>query len=323
MNNNSKNAYIGIDVSKAHLDIHIRPIAKQMKIENSQRGMKRLLRFLKQTEYSVQQIVCESSGGYQRLAVRILEEEGYNVWSANPALVKSFIRSEGVLSKTDAHDAKMIALFAEKKEQSYEKEPWSQEMEDLQELVKRKADLVQMLAMEKTRLQSPTVNKACSRLIKGHIRQLEKQIKKVDTITDEQRLLNPVWKKKTEIMQSIPGIGRETAVNLLTFMPELGKITGKQSAALLGVAPYANESGCYRGKTSVRGGRSIPRRLVYMAALSASRANPVLKQFYNRLRTKGKKPKVAIVAVMRKLITFINVLLEKEKLWDSNHYKIA
>ena len=320
---NSEKAFIGVDISKQHLDAYIRPISKHMRVENSKQGIRKLLQKLSKLNHDVGQIACESSGGYQRLMVRMLEEKRYKVWCANPALVKAFIRSEGVLVKTDAHDAKMIALFAEKKNRPYEKPPTTREFEDLQELVKRKSDITQMISSEKVRIQSPTASKECIKMIRQHIRYLEKQSTKIDLVITQRKTSNEEWKKKVEIMESIPGIGKETALNLLVFMPELGNITNKQSSALLGVAPYTRESGNYRGVGIIRGGRAVPRKMVYMAALSASRANPILKEFYCKLIAKGKRPKVALVAVMRKLVVFVNAMLSKEKSWNIDCCKIA
>jgi len=304
---------VGVDVSKDHLDCCIYPTEKLLRIPNTTGGLKKLVRKLLSGK-GVTQVVCEASGGYERLMVKTLRKRGYKVWVVDPKRIKAYKDSKGRRVKTDPIDAKMIALFAGQESCDYEQCNPSEQEEDIKALANRRSSLVAMVINEKKRLQQES-NIACKKSIEQTIRYLEKQIKIIDkkrkVIIEGQGNLQ----KKADIMQSMRGVGATTAHDLLSFVPELGKVENKAIAAIVGVAPETRQSGKYNGHAFIRGGRSAARKALYMAALTASRSNPVLSQFYNRLTSRGKPSKVALVGVMRKMIVTLNVMLREEKTW--------
>jgi transposase len=312
---------VGIDVSKLHLDVHIFPVSKSFRVENSKVGISQLVKNLNPFDSKIDQIVCESSGGYELNVLNVLYSAGYKIWRVNPRRVKSFIESEGILVKTDSSDARMLAMFAMEKKSSYEPHISTKDDFKLRGAIKRRSDLIGMIKAEKTRLQSPFYETEIAG-IKKLIKLLESRVKKYDEKINKLILENETWKRKAQIIESIPGVGRVTAMALLSHMPELGSIGHKQAAALLGAAPYTNESGSFKGASKIKGGRPEPRRVVYMAALSAARSNPILKAFYKKLCDRGKRPKVALVAVMRKLIIMINAMIAKNEIWNAHSCEI-
>ena len=312
LTSNITNAAVGVDISKNHLDYYIHPTENLLRIPNTPCGLRRFLREL--SGINVKQIVCEASGGYERLMVKTLRKNGYKVWVVDPKRIKAFKDSKGRRAKTDAIDAKMIALFAAQELCEYELYRPSEEEEKINTLTKRRSTLISMIVNEKKRLQQ-TSDCDCKQSIKIVIQCLEKQLEKIGNkcgfiIKGQDKL-----QKKADIMQSMRGVGTITAHSLISLVPELGKVGDKEIAAIVGVAPETRQSGKYIGHAFIRGGRSVARKVLYMAALTASRSNPVLREFYNRLISKGKKPKVALVAVMRKMIVILNAMLMKEELW--------
>lgn len=305
--------YVGVDVSKDSLSIHFYPLEEAFKIENSAKGMKLLLEKL--AMHDVELITFESTGGYENLLMKYVNKNGYLFWQIDPRRIKYFIAAEGIRYKNDPNDARMIALFSYKNQQTYTKKPLSEEAQKLRAYFRRKQELREYIIMERTRLSSPS-QELFKKNIEKLIKFLEKAIKKLDveilSIIDNDKELT----KKRKIMESIPGVGIESAMALIAEMPELGTVENKQAAALLGVAPYTQESGNYKGKSRTGfDGRQHPRSILYMGALSAGRFNPDLKIFYDRLKDAGKASKVAIIAVTRKLICLINTLLKEDRLW--------
>lgn len=304
--------YLGVDVSKKWLDVHCNPINKVLRVSNDVQGVTGFLQKL--VEYKVVQVVFESSGGYEYLLHRMLDKTGYNTWQVDPSRVKAFRVSEGIRVKTDACDAKILALFAKHKKRAYKVKKASDKMLKLRALVLRRETLTTIIANEKKRLAHP-YQQHCKKDIESHITFIKKQTvsmdKKIGKIIDEDDEL----KRKKEIITSIPGVGNNTASSLIANMQELGQINNKQVAALLGVAPYQRQSGMYVGTAHIQGGRHTPRHMLYMAALTASRCNSIFFAFYQRLLAAGKKPKVALVAIMRKIITVINVMIKKDEVW--------
>lgn len=302
---------VGVDVSKGWLDVYIYPADRYMRIDNTLSGIEMLLTTL--SRFTIEQIVCESSGGYESLLIGQLGKKEYKTWRVDPKRIKAFRESEGIRVKTDKFDAKIIALFAASKRQAYV--PYSPKESDLQlqSLVRRRDDLRHMCTMEKLRLENPQQH--CKSSIKTHIKHLEQQILELNDKIEHEIDSNEEWRKKRDILQSAPGIGKKVAASIIADMPELGKIENKAAAALLGVAPFNQESGKRKGKAYSSGGRSGPRNVLYMAILSASRCNPVIKEFYQRLITAGKKPKVALVACMNKMIRILNSMLKKQEPW--------
>jgi transposase len=309
--------FVGVDVSKDNLDIFFRPLNHHFRARNDINGLSEILKKL--SEYDPIRIVCESSGGYEKLLIRTLSQAGYPIWLVEPKRIKSFIASDGIKAKTDKIDASMIALFAQQKElpeQIRIKIPKKNE-ELLKALVRRKNDLMGIIVREKTRLAHPQVE-FCLDKIQQHIDFMTDQIKELEKEIEQLIDNDDDWKHKQEIITSIPGAGKGTANTLISFFTELGSIGNKQVAALLGVAPYTNESGNFKKKSVVKEGRPIPRKMLYMPTLSAIQHNQDFKIFYNRLRQEGKPPKVAIIAVMRKFIILANILVAENRLWSPN-----
>lgn len=312
MTNVSK-IYVGVDVSKDQLDLYLHPEGILFSFLNTQMGVKKMVDLL--SSYDVERIVCESTGGYEDLMLKILREAGYKVWQVEPNRIKSFIRSKGRKAKTDAIDARMIALFAVQEAPEHNYVDYGKNTKIIHDLVKRKQDLTGMMVAEKLRLNHPSqIN--CSAQIQEHINFMSEQIKQLETrikqLIDDDDDLN----KKAKIIESVPGVGKATAAMLIAALPELGTTDNKKISALIGVAPYTRESGVYRGKSCIGGGRGNVRTALFMAALVASRFNPVLKEFYRKLCDVSKKPpKVALVAVMRKLITILNTMVKNQTKW--------
>ena len=311
---NITKTYVGVDISKNKFDVYLHPIGKAFSFANSKDGVEKLIAHL--STYTIEQIVCESTGGYENLMLKMLRALGFNVWQVEPNRIKSFIRSKGKKVKTDVIDAHMIALFSAQEMQEHKHIEYGESHELLRDLVKRKKDLVEMIVSERQRLKHPS-RVFCKLEIQAHIDFMNKQITEIEIAIEDIIDKDDDLNKKVEIIESVPGIGKATAAMLVAEMPELGKIENKKAAALVGVAPYTQQSGQYKGKSFISGGRAVVRSAIYMAALVASRFNPAMKEFYRRLCDVGKKaPKVALVAVMRKLIIILNVMVKKQTKWN-------
>lgn len=310
---NITKVHVGVDVSKAHLDIFIHPAGKKMRVQNNILGIRKLQRLLPKD--NVEQMTCEASGGYENTFVHTCRQSGYNVWIVEPKRIKGFAKAIGQKAKSDAIDAEMIAIFSATIKRSCKQTKITAEQLHLKEVVKRKNDLQKMLTMEKSRLKNPRYIKT-TKSIQRNIAFLEEQIKDLQKEAAEILEKSSNWKRSKELIESIPGLGDVTAVALIADMPELGTITGKQAASLLGVAPFIRQSGNYVGHAKIHDGRFAPRKALYMAALTAAHHNPILKSFYNQLKKKGKAAKVCIVAVMRRLIVIINAILRDQTEWN-------
>jgi transposase len=309
-------AFVGVDVSKETLDVYVYPTGKSFKTDNTKKGVKYLLR--KIASYDVQIVLCESSGGYEDFMLRTVAEVGYRSKKVDPRRIQGFIVSRGIRAKTDRIDAQMIATFAEREFQNIDISKLlslTPEQVQLKELNKRKGQLIKSLVMEKIRLKHPesifskkSINKIIA-ILEQEIEHIKQEIFNLIT-TNEQ------WINKSKLLMTVPGIGQVTATELIASLPELGLIGNKEIASLVGLAPYSRESGKWVGKSFIRDGRSKPRAMLYMAVLSAIRYNAKIKKFYDRLINKGKLPKVALVACMRKLIVILNTMLKKGEVWD-------
>lgn len=300
--------YVGVDISKNNLDIYIYPIAKFFRVDNSKEGIKQLV--LKLTKYNVAQVACEATGGYEKLLIKTLQQHLYNSWIIDPRRIKGFITSKGFKSKSDKIDAQKIAEFVAQNSNSYQAVLKTETEENLKALVNRKQDLTTFLGAEKVRLQHPSHELSVSS-IKKMISFLQKEIKKIDKNIEDIIKSDADLCLKSDYLASIPGIGKATASLLLSFVPELGTINNKQVSALVGLCPYTRESGNYKGKRFIQAGRVVPRNALYMCALTTIKYHLPLKDFYNRLIDNGKPFKVAIVAIMRKLIVIANSILKK------------
>jgi transposase len=305
--------FVGVDVSKNSLDVYIYPAAKKLHIENNEIGIASLISEL--AKYQIERIACEASGGYEYQMFHALKRHGFCIWKIQPKRIKGFIESEGINLKTDASDAKMIALFIAQKDQLKPQITLSADALALQAMVKRKDDLTKMVSAEKARLKQ-SHDAFCQCNIKKSIDFIEKQIEELSQKIADMIDKNDDWREKSELVQTVPGVGTVTAALMVAEFPELGTIGGKQAAALVGLAPYARQSGNYKGYSFIRGGRATVRRIVYMAALTASRSNEVLRVFYQRLIAAGKKPKVALIAVARKIVTILNAMVRDKKVWS-------
>ena len=307
--------FVGIDIAKDFLDIHLHPLNKAFRIANDKKGISKLLKTL--SKYQVQQIVFESSGGYEYLLFKELQANGYKdkTWQVDPKRIKAFIVSEGVHAKTDKIDAKMIALFAEQKKLKYEKVVLSDNEEHLRALVKRRRDLVQVVIKENNRAKHPA-QIFCKDRIKKHIIFIKDDIKCIDEEIEQLINDDKEFKKKAAIILSFPGLGKISAAALIAMLPELGKLDNKQISALVGVAPFTQQSGASKGTARIKGGRQSLRNILYMATITAMRYNPVIKAFYERLRKNCKNFKVAITAAMHKLIIILNTMMKKEEVWS-------
>jgi transposase len=258
-------------------------------------------------------VVMEATGGFEVPAAAALAAAEIPVVIANPRQVRDFAKSTGQLAKTDAIDAHILALFAERVRPQVRTLP-DEDARALDAIVGRRRQIIDMITAEKNRLgfALPAVHKS----IEQHIRWLERQLDRVDSDLDGLIRKSPVWQAKHNLLRNVPGVGPNLARTLIAELPELGRLSNKQIAALVGVAPLNRDSGLFRGKRRVWGGRASVRSALYMSILSATKWNPVIRVFYQRLRAQGKPPKVAMVACMRKLLTILNAMVRDGQEWD-------
>jgi transposase len=311
---------VGIDVAKDKGDACIRKLSLRQTFPSPEQDHRRLIAWLH--KHQVTKAVMEASGGYERAWARALRDAGIEVRIVDPKRVRAFALSAGRLAKNDTIDAEMIAWFAETFDE-IPGQPRDAAREELQALVKaRKA-----LQDQQMRLQSQgehaapaVVQKAYARVLKS----LASEMAKLEAAIAAKVKAMPEFAERAEIIESVPGLAGTTSANLIAGMPELGQVSNKIAPALLGVAPYDDDSGHRRGERHTKGGRRWVRNAFYMPCLSAAtRHNPVLKAFYQRLIAKGKKPKVALVACMRKLIVILNTMLARRQKWDPSYYALS
>jgi len=302
--------FVGIDVSKAWLDIALHESDACWRAKNDDQGIGTLVEKLKQLAPAL--VLLEATGGFEMLLVAELANAGLPVVVSNPRRVRAFARSTGRLAKTDKLDAKLLAHFAAAVRPPLRTLP-SAEEQQLTGLLTRRRQIVDMLTVEKNRLH--TVRPALQSDIEEHISWLKEKLSKLDDDIDLFIQATPLWKEKDTILRSVPGVGRVTSSTLLAMLPELGKLNRQQIAALVGVAPVNKDSGRKQGKRRVYGGRADVRSVLYMAALAAKRYNPVIRKFYERLVKQGKEKKVALTACMRKLIVILNAMLRTNQPW--------
>lgn len=304
-------SFVGIDISKASVDVAVHQSKEHWTFTNDENGIKKLVNLMRKVSPSL--IVMESTGSYEVAAAYELDARGYAVAVVNPRHIRDFARSTGLLAKTDVLDARVIARFAATIKPAPRVLP-DEEAQRLAAIMSRRRQVVAMLTAEKNRLGQANHN--VKERITQHISWLEQELDDLNKESGSMIETNPEWKEKSDIMQSVPGVGRNLALTLLSDLPELGTLNRKQIAALCGLAPFNRDSGQMRGKRSVWGGRSSVRAAVYMAAFSAVRWNPLLKEFYQRLVDSGKRRKVAMVACMRKLLCILNAMLKNKTIWN-------
>jgi transposase len=302
--------FIGIDISKAWLDIAVHASDVTWRATNDEPGMTKLLKQLKQMKPVL--IVLEATGGYEMQLVAELVHAKMPVVVTNPRKVRAFARSTGKLAKTDKLDAKVLAHFAAAIRPEVRTMP-SEEEEQLTGLLVRRRQLVDMLTVEKNRLH--TVRPALREDIREHIAWLQEKLAKLDEEIDQFLKRSSLWMEKDAILRSAPGVGRVTSCTLLAMLPELGSLNRQEIAALVGVAPVNKDSGRKQGKRRVYGGRATVRSVLYMAALAAKRYNPRIKKFYEELIHRGKEKKVALTACMRKLLVILNAMMKTNQVW--------
>lgn len=303
--------FVGIDVSKASLDVGTWPSKKSWKVANADEDFEKLSSELLELEAEL--VVIESTGGYEKRVAAVLAAAGLEVRVVNPRGVRDFAKATGALAKTDRLDALVLAHFGAAMRP--EKRPLKpEETALLQDLLSRRRQLVEMLSSEKNRLHSASHKKICTE-IKAHIRWLEKRIEKADSDLDEAIKSSPIWSERNALLQSMPGIGRVSALTLMALLPELGELSKKEVAAIVGVAPFARDSGTLRGKRTCWGGRAGVRAVLYMGALAAVRSEGPLRSFYKRLTGAGKPHKVAMTACMRKMVVALNAMAKANRKW--------
>jgi len=303
--------YVGIDVCKERLDVYLHPAARHLAVANDAGGWRRLKRVL--AEQPVARVVMESTSKYHRAAHRSLWAAGLAVAVVNPLRARLFAEAAGALAKTDAIDARILALMAERLDPAAV-QPLRESVEAVQELARaRRAAVDERVALAQRR--STALSPFLRRELASRARTLESHIERLETELQRIIAADPVLARRQTILRSIPGIARTIAVTLLATLDEIGQLTGKQVAALAGLAPFARDSGPRKGARYTRGGRRDLRSALYMAALSAARFNPDLAAFKQRLRDNGKPPKVALVAVARKLIELANTLVREDRTW--------
>ena len=302
---------VGIDVSKASLDVAVGLDTPVRSFVNQPKGHRALARLLART--SPTRIVIEATGGYERLVLRHLADQHLPAIRVNPRQVRDFARATGVLAKTDAIDARVLVRFGSAVEPAHRPLP-SLEQERLAFLLNRRAQMIASRTAELNRLEQ-TTHAFITRTIKAVIKTLDKQIELImaesaEVIAEHQQL-----ERVYTILTSVPGVGPVTAAVILGQMPELGTLSRQAAAALVGLAPFNKDSGTQRGQRHIRGGRAGVRTALYMATLTAVRCNPVLTEDFTRLTAAGKPHKVAMAACMRKLITILNALVRDDLLW--------
>ena len=304
--------FVGIDVSKAYLDVASRPDGQEFRLPNTPEGIATLVERLKAVPPAL--IVMEATGGLERAAAVALVAAGLPVRVIEPSRARHFARSLGQFSKTDAIDARVLAHFAESVKPEARALP-DEATRQLQALLDRRRQLVEIRVAEENRLrQGPTA--AVRTNLEAHIAYLKGQIELLDTAISAAIAADETMKLRDAVLRTAPGIGRQTSAMMLGSLPELGRLNGKKISALVGLAPRARDSGEVRGVRTIFGGRGDVRRALYMAAVSAMRFNPELRAFYTRLRQAGKAAKLAIVAVARKLLTIANAMVRDMKPWS-------
>jgi len=304
----SKDTYVGIDVSKDEMDVHIVPQNRAFRCKRDDKGITSLVKSLK--KHSPKLIVMEATGGYEKVITIKLWAAGLPVSIINPFRIRSYAKAEGKFAKTDKIDAYVIAKFA----QAIKPEPSalpSEQQRVIQELLTRRNQLVKIRTAEKNHL-----SRACTESVRASIEMiiltLEKQILQIDDDFGNYIDLDPEYKEKDHLLRSVPGVGQVISRTLLGHLPELGVLNRQQIAALVGVAPMNFDSGHKQGKRIIMGGRASVRSMLYMATLTAMQFNPAIKTFYDRLLLAGKAKKVALTACMRKLLTILNAIVKSK-----------
>lgn len=309
---NTQDCFIGLDVSKDTVEVAVRPTEERKTFANQEESLSLMIDFIK--PFSPRLIVLEATGGLEKAAVCACAVAGLPVVVVNPRQVRDFAKAKGILAKTDKIDAGVIAQFAEAIRP--EVRPLkTEEAQKLDALLSRRRQISQMITAEKNRLQSAPV--WTRKDIQKHIAWLQKELDQFTQDLDRMVKEIPIWRAKDEILQSVKGVGPVLSVTLISQLPELGTLKGKKIAALVGVAPLNRDSGKYRGRRTIWGGRAEVRSVLLVATRIAIRFNPVIRAFFERLKKAGKIRKVAETACMRKLLTILNAMLKNNTRWQA------
>jgi transposase len=304
----TQDVFVGIDVSKDALDLHALPDRAHARFPNDQSGIRNVVAWVKERRASL--VVLEATGGFEMPVTAELAAEGFAVSVINPRQARNFARALGILAKTDRIDASVLARFAQ--EVRPVPRPLPSPTEQLfAALVTRRRQLIDMRTSEQNRLSGVTTPRV-QKSIEKTLAFLDRQIAQIDQEIDDTIKRSPLWREKDDLLQSVPGIGPQTARTLLAELPELGRLNRQQIASLVGVAPLNRDSGLLRGKRTIWGGRTAVRCALYMATLSAVRFNPMIRPLYQRLLRAGKPPKVALIACTRKLLILLNVMAKTQ-----------
>jgi transposase len=306
---------VGIDVAKGELVVATRPTGERWTVANDERGVRTLVERLRRDDRA-ELIVLEATGGYELLGVAALAAANLPVVVVNPRQVRDFAKATGQLAKTDRIDADILALFAERVRPEVRALP-DADAQELEALLARRRQLLEMLQAERNRMgQVFGRGKApVKRSLKAHIAYLERELRMADTDLGEMVRASPAWREREDLLRSVPGVGPVLSLTLLANLPELGRLSRRAIAKLVGVAPLSRDSGILRGRRFIQGGRASVRGVLYMGALVATKRNGVIRAFYARLLAAGKPKKLALVACMRKLLTILNTMIRTGERW--------
>jgi transposase len=305
--------FVGIDVSKERLDVAVLPSQERCEFKNDKTGIAKAVTYLSKLGPSL--IVLEATGPYHGAVCASLLTADLPLVVANPRITRHFALSLGLLAKTDKIDAATLARYAQERRPPVRPLP-DTDTRAMQELLARRQQILEMIGAEENRLIGATVR--VQKGIHEHVRWLKRRLHDLDQDIDAAIRNCPRWQEKDELYQSIPGVGPMLSRTVILGLPELGKLNRRQIAALVGVAPFNRDSGKRRGSRSIWGGRAQVRRVLYMAALVASQHNPVIREFYQRLRSAGKSAKLALTACMRKLLTMLNAIARTNCKWKTS-----
>jgi transposase len=303
---------IGIDVSQAHLDVHVRPTDEAFRVSYDDAGLTTLLTRLQALRPLL--IVFEATGGYEVPLAATLASAELPLAIVNPRQIRHYGRAIGQLAKTDRLDARLIARFGEDVRPAARAVP-NEQARALGELLARRRQLVEMLVAEQNRRRLVR-DRRVQRQVDAHIAWLEEALRRLDHDLTTLVRSTPAWREADDLLRSVPGIGPITACTLIGDLPELGRLDRRRIAALVGLAPFARDSGAFHGLRMITGGRPHIRRVLYMATLSAIKCNPAIRRFHHRLVAAGRPGKVAITAAMRKLLTILNAMLRDRRPWQ-------
>ncbi len=309
---NSSVSFVGIDVSKSKFDVVVLPEGTRVTCTYDREGIDQLLAQLPRHDCVV---VLEATGGLERRLAAELIDAGHQTAIANPRQVRDFARGIGVLAKNDRLDARVLAIYAQHVQPRLSVKP-SEKRQELTALVVRRRQLLALQTAESNRLQQTKI-KLATKSIRHVLDLLRRELKKLDAEIARLIADDEDWRSKSELLQSVPGVGPATSASLVAELPELGKLNRQEIASLVGLAPFSRDSGQFRGQRSIWGGRGSVRCALYMAALNAKRCNPVIHAFAERLKRAGKRPKVVLTACMRKLLVILNTMLRNQTEWNT------